>query len=221
MASAVTEVCEVCTRHVCLLATSNQPAYTVLHPEMNDISVLMCSAAALTLWLSPWHSGSVSPASHFVANLFRFLQVFFLIFHVLSRLFHFALYCNQSHPICLVDVWRYLYAKLTLSKYNWEAPPLQDQLYLGKDLSCAVLLYSTDKHQSNVRVTNLFTSQWQTSRFILGSVLKLLHLLHTPGIPLFFFAAKPLPWLRKALLRSRSSSYMGELGGASSRIITI
>lgn len=52
------------------------------------------------------------------------------------------------------------------------------QLYLGKDLSCAVLLCSTDKHQSNVRVTNLFTSQWQTSRFILGSVLKPLHLLH-------------------------------------------
>lgn len=112
--------------HKARLSPGNvQPAcFTVLHPEMNDISVLMCSAAALTLWLSPWHSGSVSPASHFVANLFRFLQVFFLIYHVLSRPFHFTLYCNQRHPICLVDVWRYLYAKLTLSKYNWEAPPL-------------------------------------------------------------------------------------------------
>lgn len=37
-------VCELCTRQLCLLATSNS-----LHPKMNHISVLMRSAAVLAL----------------------------------------------------------------------------------------------------------------------------------------------------------------------------
>lgn len=64
-------VCELCTRQLCLLATSNS-----LHPKMNHISVLMRSAAVLALCIPLRNSLAARPARRFTLSSPRLLPAF-------------------------------------------------------------------------------------------------------------------------------------------------